>query len=207
MDKVCSSSYFCPFCLDNANEMASDVKYSVGSRIIKEYDSFYVVPTLGALEVGHILVISKKHVFGFSDLSISNKKELTTIYLEWKGILKSVYGCDVSVFQHGVESMSGNGCLDHFHMHLFPQKIDIYDVVDKALNLKAVSGFENINEKGDYIYFENASEKKGISYMDVVPSQLIRKLYVSEAGGVWDWRSSPNQEKMLRTYRDLVKSV
>ncbi|MCV6610355.1 MAG: hypothetical protein OIF55_06265 [Amphritea sp.] len=196
----------CPFCLNDDLNISFDDSFPVHERILREYKSFYVIPTLGALEEGHVLIVSKRHVSGLPDFYYEEKEELKIILSEWMRLLEFVYRRKVGFFQHGVSSCTGNGCVDHFHLHVLPQKVDLYSLVKAKITVKDVNDLSDVIEPGDYICVGNNESCIGVAYLDVVPSQFVRKLYALNVSDLsdWNWRAVKNQEKMKKTYVDLM---
>ncbi|KXJ98484.1 MAG: HIT domain protein [Parcubacteria bacterium OLB19] len=74
---------------------------------------------------GHLLVIPKRHVLNFVDLSEEEQKELfdTTIYYQDKIIKTLASGCDIK--QHNRSFIPENDLkVDHLHIHLQPREFE-----------------------------------------------------------------------------------
>lgn len=61
-----------------------DIDHSkIENTIIEETEYFYILPTLGSLVDGYILIVTKRHINSMSEL---NENEL----IEYKNIIKNI---------------------------------------------------------------------------------------------------------------------
>ena len=104
------STVDCPFC-------------SIPSeRIIINYESFFTIRDKFPVTDGHMLIISKRHVSDYFDLSDAEKEELITILDE---LAKSVKEMDPSItgFNIGINVGEDAGqTVMHFHQHVIPRR-------------------------------------------------------------------------------------
>ena len=106
----------CPFC-----NLSSDVEIIYESElVIAFYDKFPV-------NVGHALIIPKRHVANYFDLTPEEISEMQDVLFRVKDIVKERYNPDgfnigVNVGEHAGQSVF------HVHMHLIPRfKGDVED--------------------------------------------------------------------------------
>ena len=100
----------CPFC-SIPNE-----------RIITDHESFFTIRDKFPVTDGHMLIISKRHVSDYFDLSDAEKEELIIILDE---LAKSVKKMDPSItgFNIGINIGEDAGqTVMHFHQHLIPRR-------------------------------------------------------------------------------------
>ena len=104
------SPFDCPFC-------------SIPSeRIITNYESFFTIRDKFPVTDGHMLIISKRHVSDYFDLSKAEKEELIIILDE---LAKSAKEMDPSItgFNIGINVGEDAGqTVMHFHQHLIPRR-------------------------------------------------------------------------------------
>ena len=104
------SPFDCPFC-------------SIPSeRIITNYETFFTIRDKFPVTDGHMLIISKRHVSDYFDLSDAEKEELIIILDE---LAKSVKKMDPSItgFNIGINIGEDAGqTVMHFHQHLIPRR-------------------------------------------------------------------------------------
>ena len=58
----------------------------IENTIIEETDNFYILPTLGSLVDGYLLIISKKHINSMSELSNQEKEEYKSILKKYRNL-------------------------------------------------------------------------------------------------------------------------
>lgn len=106
----------CPFCNIAANNT---------ERILKQTKHTFIVLSNPYLVPGHFLVIPKRHVEKFSELTEEERKDLfdEAIKLEEKILTTLSSGCDMS--QHFRPFIKQNRLkVNHLHIHLRPREFE-----------------------------------------------------------------------------------
>ena len=90
-------------------------------RNIIETKNFIVVPTIGPLTPGHILIIPKQHVTSIQCLSKDYIDEAHDILKKITTAIK-IFSPHLFIFEHGFKdpTLSINSCVDHAHIHVLP---------------------------------------------------------------------------------------
>src|SRR5258708_7399175 len=114
----------CDFCdeFDGGVENAFDRIYrrDPKSRVLFRSDEFVVVPSLGQIAEGHLLLLPIMHWTALGDLPESLFEEFTELSKSVTSIIRDEYGSCVS-FEHGVRPGSTGGCgVYHAHQHVVP---------------------------------------------------------------------------------------
>jgi histidine triad (HIT) family protein len=115
----------CPFC---------NILESKEERLIRETKHSFTILSNPRLMSGHLLVIPKRHVEKFSELSVEEKQDLfdEAIKLEEKILMELSSGCDLT--QHFRPFIKqGRLKVNHLHIHLRPRsfKDELYEKVQK----------------------------------------------------------------------------
>ena len=194
----------CSFC----NDISVDSP-SLWNRPLFESLNFVVIPSLGALIEGWLLIVSKTHFIcaaAFPDHMVAELESLKSNVCE---AVRSRYG-NAIVFEHGPASDSRPvGCgVDHAHLHVVPISHDLTAPVLALLPSAAVwqggdlsacraafrSGF-------DYLYLEQAPHDPKILVWANVGSQLFRRAIASQLGvpEEYNWREHPRRESAVST--------
>jgi ATP adenylyltransferase len=101
----------CPFCPDQ-----------VWDRIVEELGSVYAIEDLNPVTPGHLLIIPKRHVADYFDLTPNEQQDAWQLI----GILRSrILAHDQSVtgFNVGFNSGASAGqTIFHAHIHLIPRR-------------------------------------------------------------------------------------
>jgi diadenosine tetraphosphate (Ap4A) HIT family hydrolase len=199
----------CEFCDEfaggAANSFAAYYAQELESRKIFEQDDFRVLPSLGQIMPGYLLVVPTRHFRAFADLTHEQLKAAEALKTSLTGKLRSIYG-DCLLFEHGVRTSGSGGCgISHAHLHLvpFPDEKDPVEELIRAFPFEEVS---NLVELGrvqpgrSYLYYESVHSKKYVFYPPFIPSQYVRRLLAEALGvGAWDWRQCGREERLLKT--------
>ncbi len=125
----------CPFC----RILSEDKK-----RIIRQTENTFTVLSNPRLMPGHLLVIPKRHIEKFSELTEAEKNELfnEAIKLQEK-ILEKYGGCDLS--QHYRPFIVQNRLkVNHLHIHLRPREFE--DELYKKVQIHEQEAFTDLSE-------------------------------------------------------------
>ena len=90
-------------------------------QVLHETDHFVVVPTVGALVEGWLLIITKQPYLCMGGMPTGEFHELSSLKELVCSVLSECYG-DITVFEHGPSQPGqGVGCgVDHAHLHVLP---------------------------------------------------------------------------------------
>ena len=165
------------------------IKYGIKNRILYESKNFIIIPTVGPLVNGHILICPKEHFLSFSQLDRELLDEVEKIKSEVRKIYRKVYGKETVFFEHGMLSCEdkGGACTSHAHIHCLPTTIDIIDdFLEYSFNVRNISKFQEImnqlKRNSAYLYYENQKQVKIIMDSPIIESQFIRKLLAIKLG-------------------------
>ena len=61
------------------------------NTIIEESDNFIVLPTIGALVDGYLMIVSKKHINSMSELKENEKIEYEFLIEKYRNKFKNIY--------------------------------------------------------------------------------------------------------------------
>lgn len=200
----------CPFCEEQKN---SNVSVINKSRVIAETDNFVVFPTTGGFVENYQLIVPKKHINCFGELSAEQLKELKSIILWQKEINKNYFNSSSSMFEHGsLHPNNENGkSIVHAHLHIFPNNISLLDEIKKYnFNIENINGIEQLKQIcqriNNYLYYSDIDEKDYVITHDGIPSQFLRML-LAQSQGIenWNWREYPlieSIENSLNFYKE-----
>jgi len=99
-DYECRFEEECTFCNEFVGNLEKTLFYQVignkvRSRILKETNNFVVIPTVGQIIEGYLLIMPKKHYLSVGHLPDSFYPELESLYYETKNILIKYYASPV----------------------------------------------------------------------------------------------------------------
>src|ERR1700722_7409348 len=101
------------------------------TRTLLETRDFFVVPSLGALIAGHILLLPKAHYYSVGEIPAEKLAEFERLARYARTIVRETYG-QCSEFEHGcIQGVGKAGaCIDHAHLHLIPIASDVLTLID-----------------------------------------------------------------------------
>lgn len=204
----------CPFCLEIKDNLNNPTKKN---RIIKETNSFIVVPTIGAFIDNYLLIIPKKHINCFKELNSIEFLELNDLTNWIKNINKIYFKSKTIIFEHGsFENNNTSGkSIVHAHLHILPfSKSLLKDIINnKEITINEIKNLSSLKyftkDKTDYLYYEDINEKRYIINHQELPSQFLRKVVANSLNiTTWNWREYPYFDKIdktLRFYKEIKK--
>jgi diadenosine tetraphosphate (Ap4A) HIT family hydrolase len=166
-----------------------------------------VMPSLGALVPGHVLVMPKVHVRSFVSAPSDVQGKLEELTQLTRRALSSQLGLPVHMFEHG-SSKHGTrvACsVEHAHRHLIPTTAAVGAPIAAAVNWAPVGQRRLRDIVGDceYLHYQSAD---GESLAATAPlggyeSQLLRRLFATELRipDAWNWRVHPQLENVRAT--------
>lgn len=157
-------------------------KNGLKSRIVAETSNFLLLPMVGALVPGYLLLLPKEHYLSFSHLPNELLDEAMMIKQIMKEIFQKEYTTPV-FFEHGPMSMrrSGGCCSRHAHLHIVAVDVDVsVDLGNAAFAVRGMDNFCDIRKQSErdvpYLYYENQLGEKIIMDAPNVYPQYIRCL-------------------------------
>lgn len=209
----------CPICLEINNNIHKnhingyEQLIKEKKNIICENKYFSILPSIGPLNFGHILIVPKRHIYSFSYLNDFERENLKKIKSELIRFNRMKFDAKTEFFEHGsgCDINNGGACIIHAHLHCLPvdesilkflKNIKIFQINEDELYVKEV------NKSKGYLYIEDVNGEMWIDNEDILPSQFLRKYYSYYLfnDSEWDWRNSFNIEKVkqvISNYENL----
>src|SRR2546423_6021671 len=165
--------------------------------------SFVVIPAVGPLSPGHVMVVSRSHVPNLASMPRGGLDEYNSL-VQMLSRDDSHGLDDVLEAEHGgAEGERGGACITHVHVNLIPHAgslVAIFDgelprdVVDHSLSTLRASA-------APYILLRN-SQVVRLYAATAVPSQLIRRALLGGVGrDDLDWAAFPHLDGVNATVR------
>lgn len=99
-----------------------DIDHSkIENTIIEETKYFYILPTLGSLVDGYILIVTKRHINSMSELNENELIEYKNIIEKYQNLFKKIYNKTPIVFEHGTPNQNSEmkaNSVTHAHTHI-----------------------------------------------------------------------------------------
>lgn len=192
----------CVFCnlvenRDNNNEEKNVVLY--------EDDLIIISQATGSPIRGYLMIIPKKHINGFAELSIEELKYVEKIIDTIKIFYKKHFYSNCILLEHGsTEKGRHSQSIVHAHLHLVPFNFDenIESELMSKLHLKSINTLQDIkinkkldywlycNPKGKYYTSANILDAPRSIFMNLIAKQINLKL-------PYEWRKNVTKKEYI----------
>lgn len=196
----------CPFCSELQEPETSIINKN---RIIAQTDSFVVFPTTGGFVSNYQLIVPKRHINCFGELSNEQYQELKDIISWQEKVNKEFFNSNSSMFEHGaLNSYNESGkSIVHAHLHIFPNNKSLLEDIEKynfnVLKINDITDLSKVCKEHDtYLYYKDIDGKNYIITHQGLPSQFLRKVLADSLGfEKWNWRENPLLDKIEESIR------
>lgn len=188
--------------------MGNDVAFTY---LLYETSNFVVMPSIGSLMPGYLLVVPKLHVLSFGHLPSELDAELQSILatlVEWHS---STFSTKSIFFEHGSVSFTkrGGSCTDHAHLHIVPvpKSVDLVAGMYRDFSTRCVADLAALRAQVEsdlpYLLLRHHDGSVYVADAPHAKSQHLRRDLVHQLGlgEVWDWSVFPGAEHILATIR------
>ena len=181
-----------------------DIDHSkIENTIIEETENFIIMPSLGSLVDGYILIVTKRHINSMSELNENELIEYKNIIDKYQNLFKKIYNKTPIVFEHGTPNQNSEmkaNSVTHAHTHIVNINFSNENEILEKYNFKKINDFKEINKNTNYIkYISN--NKIYITYNFPSVSQLMRILIAEELNykDKFDWKKERFDENIIST--------
>ncbi len=198
-------------------------------RILWRGEHFALIPSLGPLCAGHLLLVPTQHVLSFAnltELALLQAEELIASIGEFFNqqqdvVLAFEHGAitlDDSEYERRLKRAKSGACTDHAHVHLLPgvSAQEVISTIDEMCPHKRKSEITHLQELRKeldpdmaYIIISDEGRQGWCVYqLEKVPRQFMRRVLASIIGlAEWDWYDHPHIEVVQRTVKELGPKV
>ncbi|NSC25226.1 hypothetical protein FM076_30380 [Streptomyces albus subsp. chlorinus] len=185
--------------------------------VLHETERFVVIPGVGAVCPGYVLIVPKAHVLSAGHLDEDHDAEFDDLFTRLEGYLTTQFGRPVTAFEHGAESFRNRGgsCTDHAHIHVFPAatEVDLSSELRKEFALRPVEGLtapardQVRRRQRAYLWLRTRSGRAWMCDAPHALSQYVRRILVAQLGrpDEWDWAVFPGTDHIrvtMERFRD-----
>lgn len=188
-----------------------DIDHSkIENTIIEETNYFYILPTLGSLVDGYVLIVTKRHINSMSELSEKELNEYKNIIDKYQKLFNKIYNKTPIIFEHGTpnqESTMKASSVTHAHTHIVNINFKNEKEILEKYNFKEIKDFKEIKTNTNYIKYIN-NNKIYITYNFPSISQLMRILIAEELNfkDKFDWKKERFEDNIKSTI-ERIKGV
>jgi len=198
----------CCFCaeLSGARTAFHDLYPHIKSRVVFATPNFVVLPSLGQIAPGHLLLVPRAHVASFGELDPARRGEALVLYSALREELAERYAPVVS-FEHGspTGSVVGGCGIVHAHIHFVPLPGASKPPMPTGQGWRRSANSIWIDEAAalvasgtGYLMWHGWREVALLDAVEHVRSQYLRHHAAEVAGDVdWDWRQAGPQPELV----------
>jgi len=173
------------------------------NRHLAATDRFVVVPALGPLAVGHLLVVGMRHIPSLADEGEPAIEEYEQFVAGIREGFRS-RGHSLLEFEHGAKgSESGGGCIVHTHVNLLPDAEDHLEVLTPILGpprrLRRLADLAQVDHP--YVLVRSAAASIIYRAEDIVSQLMRREICRARGEDDWDWAVSQRFDLVEATIR------
>lgn len=166
----------CHFC-ENVFERNEQQGLPKEESIVYEDENIYVMPDICPLNVGHMLIITKRHYQGYASADKDSVESVNRFLDYYK---RRIGYRNFTIFEHGaVVQYCAGASIDHAHIHLVPFELPMNAILDLHYTDFSRRSLDELAEFGEkrqpYIYYKLGNETKGYAYpVGMIASQYLR---------------------------------
>lgn len=217
-----SSSMNCCICSQIAGQKGNDLlskhldsQDAYLRRIPLETPHFALIPSIGPIVRGHVLICPKRHCRSIAALTSELHPEYQAFKRKVTDTLKAAFGRPIHCFEHGAASRSARliCTVEHAHLHLVPAPAKISQIVLETLpwsRLTPGMSLASVALEGEYLTYESPSGENFVAQQEEpFESQLMRKIFASalNRANSWNWREDPRAADVEATLGALTKAL
>ena len=168
-------------------------------------DLFVVMPTLGCLVPGWLLIVPRRAMANLTNLNISERKSLRKLIAAVRPRLNHP-GKQIFYFEHGSLPGSPASCgIDQAHLHIAPLPFDLVEVAIQQTGVAweptSCHAYSLSVAHGEYLFVADSSGRAMIGTVTSPTSQWFRKLIAAETNqhDLWDYRTHFGLSKLAET--------
>ncbi|KAA6336741.1 hypothetical protein EZS27_015123 [termite gut metagenome] len=174
----------------------------IENTILYEDNNFVIIPALGPLYSGHVLIVSKQHYKNIAQMPLYAINECLSLMNSITNQLKETFP-NMIFSEHGAcsEEERGGCCIIHAHLQCIPlENNESLNNIDLFVEKTSISNFsEVITYNKPYLYI-NKHGTHNFYISEQVPSQLIRKIIYANNGRTdWDWKEDKKPNMIHET--------
>lgn len=165
-----------------------------------------VVPTLGALTVGSVMLVTRMHYPSMAAAPIDIRTEAVAVASRLTDFLRQRFG-QVLLFEHGsAPGAAKGGCISHAHWQLAPAPVDVYhDILkERSADLVSAGSLSTVlpRANGPYLLIKNSEDDQvWTGAGSGLPGQYVRMKIAAATNQpeCWDYVAYPHYDRIEST--------
>jgi len=198
----------CVFCKKFGYEITKNNIRKWYDELIIESNNFVVVPALGQIIPGYLLLIPKLHISSISQLNHQLRNEMCEVLLKVMKMQSACWSRPI-IFEHGSSpnEMSSGASIEHAHWHLVPGNWNLVPSQSNSVHLilSIDEFFSYFYNSETYLLISDFDMKLHILLNERVPSQYFRRNLAFAMGkpNKWNYLKYPFTSNIKKTYEKI----
>jgi diadenosine tetraphosphate (Ap4A) HIT family hydrolase len=168
----------CALCRSVAEARLGDAA-AVHNRKLLETPQFIVLPSVGPLVVGHVMVVSKAHSASLASMGKDAIDEYESIAVRLKRAPLLRDGDPLEAEHGSTENNKAGACVIHTHVHWIPNMGPFWTAFEQRLRRRSEGCLLEVGAQGGPYIFARAAGGRGIFEAHGLRSQTIRGILCS----------------------------
>lgn len=183
-------------------------------RVPLESESFAVIPSVGPLVPGHVLLCPRRHFKSFAQMPNGQESEFAITKKRLAEVLAKTFGKPIHCFEHGSAKKAAQPMctVEHAHLHFVPTEVEVWPTIKADFAWHRIeSGIASLSAvvgEMEYILYESPDGRSFVTCgrEGTFESQYLRRVFATALGNDgWNWRKSPRVPMMSLTYAALSR--
>lgn len=186
-------------------------------RVLLESESFAVIPSIGPLVEGHVLLCPLKHFKSFAQMPATLEDDFVILKRQISEVLTAAFSHRVHCFEHGSAKAADQPMctVEHAHLHFVPTDTEIWPRIQNQFEWRQVGSslaeLASVVGDSEYLWYESPDGTAFVAKGDegTFESQYLRKVFAKALGceEEWNWRETPRVPIMSETYTRVTREV
>jgi len=189
----------CPLCRAVNNEHLVIGGVNV-NKVLGRSGAFAIIPALGPLVIGHILIVSAKHNPGLRYLSSADQRDYESLSRCARNYCEQL-GDTLLEAEHGARNTSLRGpCIRHAHVHILPGLGEVGKVFENNPVCDLIQD-SNVSSVDSYIWVNDGFSVTTYDGSRVTGQEIRQTIGRYLKIDDWDWAVSPKPDLIARTIK------
>lgn len=193
------TAHSCALCVAVADATREEQPLLANRKLI-ETAQFVVLPSLGPLAPGHVMVVSKGHCDSLAAMGADaiHEYESLAVRLRAAPLLRNN---DPLEAEHGsAPGDKAGACVVHTHVHWLPGMGRFFDEFKKRLSVRSEANLADVIASGQPYIFVRAGARQAVFHARGLQSQTIRGILCDLMDrDDTDWRQAPRFDWVRET--------
>ncbi len=186
----------CPFC-----PVHLSASHAAADRVLACGPGVNLLPTVGMLVRGYLLVSAREHVLSMAELGAPRLRELDSWLDAVRSTLTPSFGQYIT-FEHGSCLADRTGsCIEHAHMHLIPMAEYLSDQLRNAASWDTLPDFAGLARYGgaSYAYLHLPGVHLVLANPRLGSQWIRRQVAAFRDRDDWDWSLNRDDQELKET--------